>query len=179
MTEYDENWQVYSPDRLTRILAKQLKLQRTHNTDPAELPDELRADWIAHMILAATAELHEALNEIGWKKWASSRHVNEEACFGELRDAWQFLTNAMFTVHQVSPDELAELLEDALDAKLTKNYARIENGYTGLDKCPGCKRALDEVKLTVNIRRDGSPELVSCACGAFVDVRIATPYLID
>lgn len=170
--------QVHSPDRLTRMFAKQLLLQRHHRTDPTVVPEDLRAAWIKNMILATLDELHEALNETGWKPWASSRHVNDDACFGELRDAWQFLMNAMLTVHQVSPSELAELLEESLDAKLKKNYARVDAGYTGTEKCPGCRRALDEVKLTVD-RSNGGGKLVTCTCGAFVDAIIAAPYLID
>lgn len=166
-------------DRLTRMLTKQLELQRELSADPTAVSFNRRADWIAHMILAATSELHEALNEVGWKAWASSRHVNDDACFNELRDAWQFLTNAMFTVYQVTPAELAQLLETALDEKLVKNRARAAAGYAGTEKCPGCRRAIDEVKLIVNTRVLGSPELVSCECGAFVDTRIATPFLID
>lgn len=178
-TEPDDwDLQAHSSDRLTRMFAKQLRLQRRHRTDPTEVPEEKRADWIAHMILATTDELHEALNEVGWKAWASSRHVNEDACFGELRDAWQFLTNVMFTVHQVSPSELAKMLERSLDEKLVKNYARADSGYTGTEKCPGCKRALDEVKLTVT-GADGSGELVYCECGGFVDPWVARAYLID
>lgn len=171
--------QVHSPDRLTRMVAKQLLLQRRHRTDPTAVPDELRAAWIKNMILACTAELHEALNEIGWKPWATSRHVDDDACFGELRDAWQFLTNAMLTVHQVSPSELAELLEESLDAKLEKNYARLERGYEGTEKCPGCKRALDEVALSTTRRPNGTVELVWCQCGASVDPKIAAPFIID
>lgn len=176
-----DDWglQVHSPDRLTRMIAKQLLLQRHHQTDPTAVPEDRRADWIAHMILAATSELHEALNEIGWKAWASSRHVNDEACFGELRDVWQFLTNAMFTVYQVSPSELAELLEESLDAKLKKNYARVDSGYAGTEKCPGCRRALDEVTLSTSRRADSVVELVWCQCGAPVDTTVAAPYLID
>lgn len=176
---YDENWQVDSADRLTRMFAKQLKLQRAHDTDPTDFPERLRPEWIAQMVLACTDELHEALNEVGWKPWASSRHINEEKCFGELRDAWQFLTNAMFTVYQVSPSELAELLEESLDAKLKKNYARVDSGYAGTEKCPGCRRALDEVTLSTSRRADSVVELVWCQCGAPVDTTVAAPYLID
>jgi hypothetical protein len=84
----------------------------------------------------------------------------------------------MLTVHQVSPGELAELLEESLDAKLEKNYARVERGYLGTEKCPSCKRALDEVKLARH-HENGAGKLVTCQCGAFVDAIIAAPYLID
>lgn len=168
-----------SEDRLSRMLAKQLELQVSHQTDPTAVPHNMRADWIAHMILAAISELNEALNEVGWKKWASSRHVNDDACFGELRDAWQFITNAMFTVYQVKPPELARLLEVALDEKLVKNHERVERGYTGNEKCPHCRRALDEVSLSDVRRTDGTLELVFCQCGGSVDAALAAPYLID
>lgn len=167
-------------DRLTRMLTMQLELQRELQTDPTAVPLDRRADWIAHMVLAATAELHEALNEVGWKAWATSRHVNDDACFDELRDAWQFLTNAMFTVYQCSPEELAHLLEGALNEKIEKNRARARAGYTGTEKCPGCRRALDEVVLREVKKPDtDETELVFCQCGASVDRHVAAPFLID
>lgn len=167
-----------SEDRLTRMFEKQLDFQRRMGVDPVHMVGDVRTAWLAHMIHAAADELHEALNEVGWKQWATSRHINEEACFGELRDCWQFLTNALFTVYQVSPTQMAELFEAALDWKLEKNHARADSGYTGTEKCPGCRRALDEVKL-YHAGDDASGKLVYCQCGAFVDAKIAAPYLID
>lgn len=166
-------------DRLTRLLRLQLELQEAHQTDPTAVPPDMRADWIAHMILAATSELGEALGEVGWKKWATSRHVNDEACFGELRDVWQFITNAMFTIYQVSPAELADIFERSLEEKLVKNHARLARGYTGVtEKCPGCRRALDEVELTPFRAADTLfIEQVTCVCGASLDVRLALPFL--
>ncbi len=168
-----------SEDRLTRMLRKQLELQRAHGTDPTAMTGEVRIAWIREMVLACTDELHEALGEVGWKSWASSHHINEKACFGELRDAWQILTNLMFTVYQADPETLARYLEAALDEKLVKNHARVAEGYTGTEKCVSCKRALDEVVLSEVKKANGTTDLVFCACGAVVDGKIAAPYLID
>lgn len=134
-------------DRLTRMLRAQLGVQVLAGTNPLELDLPGRIQYIKDMALGLAGEAHEALQEVGWKPWASSRHINGEAAFGELRDAWQFLTNLMFAVSGLEPEELADALEARLYSKINLNRARIEDGYTGLDKCPGCRSALDEVPL--------------------------------
>lgn len=171
-------------DRLTRMFTKQLELQRRLGTDPTEVRYDERAQRIAEMLFAMTTEIGEVSNEIGWKPWASKRFVNDDAAFGELRDAFQFMINAMFMIYQVSPAELAQLLEVALDEKLVKNHARADTGYEGTEKCPGCRRALDEVSLSeikgpVNTPHGAVTELVFCQCGASVDKHVAAPFLID
>jgi heterodisulfide reductase subunit B len=168
-------------DRLVEMFEAQLAFQDKVNASPTSMPESARAQWIAHMITACIAELVEALDEVGWKSWATTRHVNETAAFGELRDAWQFLTNAMFTVRQVSAEQLAKELEEALYAKLQINHARHESGYDSTTtKCPSCKRALDEVTLTViHMPNDVEIDKVLCVCGAQLTVDMVGPYLND
>lgn len=135
------------------MIAAQHQLQRALGSDPHKMDDETRMQYIKDQVLALQSELGEFLNEIGWKPWATSRHINTEAAFGELRDAWQHLTNLMLaTTGQLSSD-VAARLEVELYRKHTVNYQRI-GAYDGVStKCPECKRALDDtsVKCTPNI----------------------------
>jgi hypothetical protein len=145
------------------MLSAQLDLQAQAGMDPTDMNVDEVIEYIKTMTLAATDELHEALNEVGWKTWATSRHINTVAAFSELRDAWQFVTNLMFAVTGESPENLADMLESALYRKISLNQARIAELYTGLDKCPGCRRSLDEVVIhEVHI----NPRLVRRLCGA-------------
>lgn len=168
-------------DRLTRMFAKQLELQQRYGADPTQMTGDRRIACIKEDVLACTDELHEALGEIGWKSWATGRHVNEDEAFGELRDAWQFLTNLMFAVKQVSPAELAELLERSLDEKLKINHARHTEGYDGVStKCPGCTRALEEVSILelpcVTLHGVSSTRYV-CVCGVELPRELALRFV--
>lgn len=166
--------QVELTDRLAHIMAEQYALQQRLGNDYEKMTLEERINHIKEMVLAATAELHEALDETGWKSWATSRHINEEAAFGELRDAWQFLTNAMFAVTLDEPDALAQRFYDAMFDKLAVNYDRIERGYDGIaDKCPACRRALDEVNVReVSCTAGAMPRVdLHCACGRYLGSR--------
>src|SRR5688572_5546037 len=119
--------------------------------DITEMSPEERMSFIKDMVLALQSEIGEFLNEVGWKPWASSRHINTEAAFGELRDAWQFLTNLMIAVTGEKGDKLAAMLETELYRKHAINYDRI-GAYDGVStKCPDCKRALDDPGSTCTI----------------------------
>lgn len=160
-------------DRLTVMLAAQRAVATDVQADPAGFTDpEERIEYIRAMTLAVIAELHEMLNEIGWKPWATSRHVNEDAAFGELRDAWQFLMNLMFAVTLAPPEELAARLVKEIEAKHAVNVARHAAGYDGISgKCRQCHRDLGEVEL--NEVRALSTERIDlhCPCGAYVGSR--------
>jgi hypothetical protein len=80
---------------------------------------------------------------VGWKPWASSKHINRDAFVSELVDTWQFLMN-LFQVVDVTPEELGEKLA----AKHKVNWQRIAKEYDGVsDKCPECKRAYDDAHV--------------------------------
>lgn len=107
------------------------------------LPAE-RIQYIKDMVLAATKELGEALDETGWKPWTTSRHVNEEAYQAELVDTWHFLMNLMLATGR-EPEELADLLFDGYIRKRGLNVQRQAEGYDGVSsKCVECRRALDD-----------------------------------
>ncbi len=139
---------------LTVAFNAQQALQITsYGADPYELEGEDRTEYIMWNVLAATDELHELLNEVGWKPWATSRHVNEEAAKGELVDVFHFFMNLSMALH-MGPEELMQKYIE----KRQINARRQEEGYDGVDgKCPKCKRALDDPAVQcqkVEIRGD-------------------------
>lgn len=89
---------------------------------------------------SAICEITEAVDEVGWKPWATSRHVNRAAYLAELADAWAFLMNLCLLVG-ATPDELYE----AYLKKVETNHRRQDEKYDGVSsKCPSCKRAYDD-----------------------------------
>lgn len=135
-------------DRLTAMLKLQHQLQTSaygHKID--DFSQFQRVEFIKTMVLAATDELHEALNETSWKPWSSTLgEVNEDAYFGELIDVLHFIMNLLLVAFPgTSPEELAALIESRYVAKRELNVKRQEEGYDGKSsKCPNCKRALDD-----------------------------------
>lgn len=130
---------------LQLILDRQLRLQtQSFGQDPRALEGDDRAQYVRDMTLALIDELSEALNETGWKPWASSRHLNRDAYVAELVDALHFLAN-LFLVAGVSENEITALYM----AKAEKNRLRQENGYDGVSsKCQTCGRALDDTAVS-------------------------------
>lgn len=131
-------------DRLQRLLNAQEDLQiKAYDGSPAGmLPDDPEAaiEFIKWNVLALTDELHELLGEIGWKPWATSRHVNLTAARGELIDAFHFFMNLALVLNMDASDLFLGYMK-----KHEKNIERQEEGYDGVStKCPGCKRALDD-----------------------------------
>jgi dimeric dUTPase (all-alpha-NTP-PPase superfamily) len=129
---------------LQMILDRQRELQKKHyGVDVTTLSDEERAQYIRDMSLALADELHEALNETGWKPWATSRHVNRQAYLGELIDVLHFWCNLVL----ITNTNEKELL-DMYFAKADKNAKRQLAGYDGVaGKCTTCGRAFDDVAV--------------------------------
>jgi len=118
--------------------------ESTYGFDFAKMTDEERIEFVKWNVLALTDELHEALAEVGWKPWATSRHINEVALRGELIDAYHFLMN-LFIVAGMDK----QMVEAMYMAKRRKNIARQTAGYDGvLTKCGWCKKALDDEATT-------------------------------
>lgn len=129
-------------DRLDIMFEAQRQLQhKIIGCDPGELEGIDRIQFIKDMVLAIENEMQaEILPEIGWKPWATSRHVNEAACQGEMIDIFHFFMN-LCMVFNVTP----EMLFEKYLAKREINLLRQAHGYDGVsDKCPICKRALDD-----------------------------------
>lgn len=131
----------YIGSTLQMILNAQKNLQKnSYGIDVTELSPEQRAQYVRDMSLALTDELHEALNETGWKPWATSRHFNRDAFVGEMIDVLHFWCNLVL-VAGVTEEEIA----NAYFAKANKNAKRQSDGYNGVDgKCKSCGRAFDD-----------------------------------
>lgn len=136
-----------TPDRLAAMMETQRAFQQRVADDgwvynlpaaPGDCPD--RIDEFKDMVLALQDELHEALGEIGWRPWATSRHFNVEAVQGELVDAWCFLMSLMLLAGLDAPTLYRKYM-----AKMAINHKRQDDGYDAVaGKCPNCKRALDD-----------------------------------
>jgi hypothetical protein len=156
-----------SDDYLVDMLRRQLDAAAIVQVDPTTLDGDERIQYIKDMILACTNELHEALGEISWKPWATGRYVNHREAMGELRDAWQFLMNAMFAVTRTSPENLARELHDMHAEKIEVNLERARSGYDGVTgKCPQCHRDLAEIELKeIIVQTPFSRVDIHCVCG--------------
>lgn len=129
-------------DMLIQLFDKQLEIQTlAYGKNPLEITDPVeRIQFIRDMREALEAELQEMIDETGWKPWATSRHVHEEAAAGELADALLFFINLCFII-RVDPIKLFTLTM----AKMDRNLQRQLEGYDGIKgKCGVCKRALDD-----------------------------------
>lgn len=125
-----------------KALAAQHELQVTSfGKDPKNgLTDEEKMDWIRWNVLALEDELHEMLQETGWKPWAKSKHINRDAYVSELVDSFHFFMNLMLIVN-CSPEELLKKYFE----KRKVNIKRQAEGYDGIEgKCRMCHRALDD-----------------------------------
>jgi dimeric dUTPase (all-alpha-NTP-PPase superfamily) len=127
---------------LSEMMTAQRSLQTIINNGKRidQFTDEERMEALRINVLALIKELGEALDETGWKPWATSNHVNADAFKGELVDVWHFLMNLMLHVG-MTPRELY----DGYFIKQRINVKRQREGYDGVTgKCPQCKRAYDD-----------------------------------
>lgn len=103
---------------------------------PTELDDAAKMEYLRTNFLALFNEVNEAMDETGWKPWATSNHINYEAYRSELVDAFHFFLNLLFTAG-ITPHEFFNKFMEKND----RNRQRQVEGYDGLKgKCPGCKR---------------------------------------
>ena len=157
-------------DRLERMLTMQRELQtRVNGYEIEDQNQQMRIDNISLNVLALTDELHELLKEIGWKPWATSKHINYREARQELVDAWHFLMNLMLHL-----DVTAEDLWQGYHQKHKVNLRRQDDGYDGVTgKCPACKRGLSEVDVKeVHATMGALPRIdLHCACGYYLGSR--------
>src|SRR5688572_6751228 len=65
--------------KLEQMFRQQYEMQRdVYGIDYATLTDEERIHHFKEMLHAMNDEMHEALGEMGWKPWASSKHFNQD-----------------------------------------------------------------------------------------------------
>lgn len=122
-------------------LQRKLEMETYGHTDPSKMTDKERTRFIQINMFCLTDEIHEAASEVGWKPWALSNHVNEDAFKSELVDAWHFFMNLLL-VARMGPTELHERYM----AKNRVNQQRQKEGYDGLaGKCPVCHRDFNDV----------------------------------
>lgn len=152
-------------DSLAQMFGEQRQLQiKSYGKDPSALEGEERIQFIKDMKLALDDELAEFLAEVGWKPWASSRHVNVEPAQGELVDVFHFFMNLCMVVG-LTP----EALHEKYMLKRQKNADRQRDGYDGVTtKCAKCKRALDDEGVTCKRPYPHGP-YSSAWCGQITD----------
>lgn len=124
------------------MLKKQRQLQLVINKGKRieDFTDEERMEALRINVLGLMGELYEALDETGWKPWATSNHMNHAAFKSELVDAWHFFMNLMIHSNMTAEELLVGYME-----KWQINMDRQTNGYDGVSsKCPGCHRAYDD-----------------------------------
>lgn len=137
-------------DRLEEAFQLQRELQvQSYGMDPGDIPAGTdKIQFFKDMNIALQDELHEALGEVGWKPWATSKHFNEDAVKGELVDAFHFFMNLCLVSNMGAAELFARYKE-----KRTKNQKRQEEGYDGVStKCPGCRRALDDEAVDCHVK---------------------------
>jgi dimeric dUTPase (all-alpha-NTP-PPase superfamily) len=134
---------------LNQMLQTQHQLQLAiGGSDPRSRTPEEQMEYVREMVLAVSSEMHEFIDETGWKTWATSNHVNTDAAFSELVDALQFWMNLVTLLGKTGDDVAAQLAK-----KHEINWKRVSSGYTGLEKCQSCGRALDDVATKCTLYR--------------------------
>lgn len=131
---------MFDPGLFGTWLEETKELQEQYYGKEYPIEGQELIDYIVINTVAAEDELHEALNEVSWKPWASANFVNREAFIGEIVDTLHFIGNMLVGV------ECTDLeLSKAYEEKMIRNRARMTEGYTGLEKCSICKRSKDDV----------------------------------
>ena len=129
------------------------------NRVPADLRGDERATFMVWNAYALTDEVHEAVAEMGWKPWATSRHLNGAPMLKEMVDAWHFFMNMLLVIGGEMGWTIEELADEFTKAYLKKNQVnaeRQEQGYDGVStKCPNCKRELSEVDQLARVSAQG------------------------
>lgn len=141
------------------LLDEQRRLQLTFGHDFSKMTTRKLVQYVRDMVLALTDEAHEALAETSWKPWQTALYFNVDAYKGEIIDAFHLLLNLMLA-GDMTGSEVTELYR----SKHRVNEARQSNGYAGTNKCPICRRSLDDpaTECVVVDHRDGTTPHVVC-----------------
>jgi dimeric dUTPase (all-alpha-NTP-PPase superfamily) len=125
-------------------MQRQLQIKHQRGGDPSLLDPDERADFMRWNAFALEDEIHEAMQEVGWKPWATSRHVNQPEFMGEMVDAFHFFMNMLICVFPGwSSEEIADEFIAMYEEKNQINAERQESGYDGVSsKCQTCGREL-------------------------------------
>lgn len=129
------NWKWLEATRELQISA--------YGTDPGTLEGDALADFVIWNNVALADEMAEFMGEIQWKPWAKPRGgANRDAAIGELIDVAHFLANLAVAMGCTDLE-----WEARYRAKMEINAARQRKGYDNQNKCPKCRRALDDVAV--------------------------------
>jgi len=131
-------------DNFELMLTRQLELQQDHmkDGDPRHLEGDAMADFMRWNAFALEDEIHEAMQEVGWKPWATNREVQVTEFVGEMVDAFHFFMNMLLCGTGMTPQDLSQMFVQRYLDKNEKNARRQIEGYTGLQKCRICGREL-------------------------------------
>jgi hypothetical protein len=119
------------------------------NNDITEFNDAEGNIFFAWNSFAMMAEVVEMADEVGWKPWATSRHINRERVIEEAVDAMHFLGNILRMVRCTGGE-----LTEAYKAKQEKNLQRQQEGYDGRKNPP----TEQEIPEWINQGSSKSPE---------------------
>lgn len=127
--------------------------------DPGLLEDRQEViSFLTWNVQACHAELVELLDEVGWKPWATSDHLHRQRILGEAVDLLHFVGNILRAIGVDGPQ-----LTAAYQTKQKRNMARQRSGYDGLkEKCPSCRKDLEEVPHNYWLTTDLGPEKFQC-----------------
>lgn len=109
---------------LSGMLRAQNELQLMNGYDIGGMQVLARVFYIKDMILALEDELHEVLNETGWKPWARKRFLNQQKAREEFIDAWHFMLNLALVLEMDEP-----MISSMYYAKWGENRRRQAAGY--------------------------------------------------
>jgi hypothetical protein len=128
---------------LDRMLQDQAEIQKLFpdGVGPASsYPDRVELMSVLRtQSLSLIKEISEALDETGWKPWASSNHINGEKFKHELVDAFRFWMN-LCIIAGMNAEEIHTIFHETLFISRT----RAATGYDGVSsKCPSCKASYD------------------------------------
>lgn len=140
---------------------------------PQDIDDgEELIQFFKDMHIALCDEMFEMMKEVGWKPWATSRHLNIEEVRGELIDALHFWLNLWMATFSslATPEYMAGVLDDGYMRKNAVNAERQEQDYDGVTgKCPECHRdwptLLSQMVTLMNPKLPLTAVKVTCPCG--------------
>jgi dUTPase len=136
-----------NPFRSWLSVQRELQIEG-YGRDPIRLGLYDKIDFLIWNMWACEDELHEAMREVGWKPWATSRHFNREAFVEEIVDVLHFVGNMLLTAGVLGVEDLAIEVWDKYQKKAAINLERQRVGYDGVsDKCPQCGRNLVEFEM--------------------------------
>lgn len=119
-------------DMQLQLQVKMAEANPTQEGNPYAMTDEKLAQFLTWNVTALNSELSEMLNEVGWKPWASSRHLNYPEALHEMVDAFHFFLNIMLAIGAWTDtpiDEIASEFSGYYQEKNAKNLQRQVDGY--------------------------------------------------